>query len=400
MKVSVKIVTVPDVSVSGRLPVKLRVTCQRKVRYFPLNRYVLPEHWDKAAGRFKKGHPDWKLENEVLATYEQRALSTLRGFELDGVVFTFERFDSAVFGSTDKTQVTAAEFIKGIFRELDESGRVGNSEVYRNTANAVYAFKPRATLADIDGAWLAAFEKWMRTKRGTGQGGMSLIMRTLRAACNRAVKAGVMPKGFRPFEDYSLSHLKGDNVKKAVSLDKIKMIGEIDVPHRLDFSRDLFMLSFYLRGMNMADLAELRRENIKDGRIVYKRKKTGGLFSVPITQQVADILAKYEGLDAHYMLPIFLSGIHVTERQKMYRVKRVTKEVNAAIREVAAMAGIDTGNFTFYTARHSYASALERKGVPRVIISQALGHKSLSTTEGYLKGFDNLDLDRADELLL
>jgi len=400
MRATIKIVVFNDKTAAGKLPVKLRVTYARKVRYFPLNRYVSPEFWDRSAGRFMRGYTDWRDENEVLVTYEQRAMSAIRGFELDGAAFTFDKFEAIVFGASDQVRLSAADFVRSISAELDATGNVGNSEVYKHCANSVAAFRPKAALADIDGPWLVAFEKWMRTRRGTESGGISVIMRTLRASCKRAAKSGVMPKTFQPFSDYSLKHLKGDNAKKALPLEVIMKIASAEIPRRLEFARDVFMLSFYLRGMNLADLAEIKRGSIRDGRVLYRRKKTKGLFSVPLVEPAAAILARYEHADSEYLLPIFLSGIHVTERQKMYRKKRVTKEVNAAIREVAEVIGVDTENFTFYTARHSYATALDLKGVSRVIISQALGHKSLSTTEGYLKGFSEKEVDEFDRLIL
>lgn len=398
MAATVKIVTVPDKTTDGRLPIKLRVTYNRKVRYFPLSRYSLPENWDKASGRYLRGHPDWKLENEVLLSYDQKAAAALRGFELDGVQFTFEKFEAKVFGLTENVRQTAGQFILSLAADIAASGNLGNSEVYKHCGNSVEAYKPKATLSDIDQGWLHSFEKFL-IKRGTGGGGMSVIMRTLRAACNRAVKSGAMPKTWQPFSDFSISHLKGAKAKKALPLAIIKKIEGAAVPEHLELSRDLFLLSFYLRGMNLADMAELTSKNVKNDRVVYTRKKTKRQYSVAINEKAAAILLEFSKYSDGYLVPIFSARNHITPRQKMYRVKRVTKTVNAEIREVAKLLGIDTENFTFYTARHSYATALERQGVSRVIISQALGHTSLATTEGYLKEFGDKDLDEADRLL-
>lgn len=365
---------------------------------FPLKRYALPENWDKVSGRFLRGHPQWKEENEVLRSYEQRAADAVRSFELDHAVFTFDKFEEKVFGAGGGKSITVAAYIRSLATEMEQAGHYGNSVFYNQCARAVEQYKPNASLSDIDSAWLSSFEKNMR-KRGALNGGVSVNLRTLRASCKKAAKSGVISKTWQPFDDFSLSHLKGIKIKKALTLDDVRRIESVELPRELEFARDLFMLSFYFRGMNLTDLAELTGKNIKASRLVYVRKKTGKAYSLPINDKATVLLSMYARPGEAYLLTIFTTGVHVTDRQKHYRINKMAKQVNTGIRAVADLLCIDTENLTFYSARHSYATALERKGVSRVIISQALGHESLETTAIYLKEFGDMDIDAADELL-
>lgn len=252
-------------------------------------------------------------------------------------------------------------------------------------------------MADIDRVWLAAFEKFLlQSAKG---GGASVIMRTLRAACKTAERNGQMPRGWAPFGDFGISHLKGRGIKKALALADIRRLESAKAPEALQLSVDLFLLSFYLRGANMADMAEIKHSDISAGRMVYYRKKTGGRISVAISDRAQSIIEKYRIPGEKYAFPILDSLAHKSAAQIRERVRKLLRRVNREIKEVAGGMGINTENLTFYSARHSYATALDREGVSRAVISQALGHSSVKTTEIYLAAFGDSVVDEADGLL-
>lgn len=396
MNATIKVVAVKEPRADGSLPVKLRIIHSRKVRYFPLGRHVHKKDWNESAGRFARSYPGWREENDRLLEYEQRAAVAVRKFEMERQVFTFERFKAEVFSAAKNTAV-AWEYIESIQVELKAAGKLGNAAVYRSCANRVRAFRSKSVLADIDRAWLSAFERFLLTT--CSGGGASAIMRTLRASCNHAERSGQMPRGWSPFSEYSISHLKGRGIKKALTLDEIRALESADVPPTHRVSIDLFLLSFYLRGANMSDIAAIKHSDISGGRLVYFRKKTGGRFSMAVTEKAQAIFDKYYIPGELYAAPVLKMRKHVTAVQIRERVRCVLEKLNKQLREVAAAIGINTECLTFYSARHSYATALERKGVSRAVISQALGHASIKTTETYLKQFGDQELDEADGLL-
>lgn len=383
----------------GTLSVSLRVSYRRKSKYFFLNRHCRPEQWDKKAGRFERSFPDHKRENDMLLTYERRASDALRDMERDGIPFTFERFERSVFGGQNHAggQMLVVAFLRSICADLEASGKLGNSRFYDSVANAVDQFRPRASLADLDGAWLSKFEKWFHVNRNVTGGGLSVVMRTLRAACNRAITEKVMPRSWYPFDGYSLSHLKSAKAKKSAGLEFVRALeGYATDDERQALARDLFLFSFYCRGVNMADIADLTPANIQTGRLVYRRKKTLTEYSVKVSERAAAIIEKYVTPDR--LFPIYV-GLEQTERQRFNRLRRVEKQVNRAIREIAAVLGFSIPGLSFYTARHTYADSLKKAGVSVEVISQALGHADIRTTDNYLKSFGDEVIDAADRLL-
>lgn len=383
----------------GSFSVALRVTYQRKSKFFFLNRHCSRSDWDEKSGRFLKSFPDHKRENDILLTYERRASDAIRNMERDGIAFSFDRFERAVFADIQAGgTITLLEYTSGIVGHLTAAGKAGNAAVYHGLHNAVRDFKPRAVFADIDTGWLSRFEKWMTVERDTSVGGLSVYMRTLRAVCKRAIKEGLMPEAWYPFRSYSLAHLKSGKAKKSAGLEFVRALeafAPVDVSQQL--ARDLFLFSFYCRGMNLADMAELTAANIQGGRVIYTRKKTGRVYSIALSEKAAAIAAKYAG-KAGYIFPIYTGG-RKTAKQLIDRKKRVSKTINAALREIAAALGYSIPGLSFYTARHTYADSLKKAGVSVEVISQALGHADVRTTDNYLKSFGDEVIDAADALL-
>lgn len=385
----------------GSRPVYLRCTYKGKSKHFPLNLYAFPDEWDKKTARFKKSRPTWRQENDLLLKIESRAADALLAMKRDNTLFTFARFEQATFGGeTPIMSRNLAAYTKSVSAELESEGNVGNATFYASLASVISAYQSDCVLADIDLVWVERFERHLRRDRGNGDGGVSATLRTLRAVCNRAIKDGA-PSEWYPFRNYKIK--KATSQSRALSLDDFRKI-ESFAPtpgSREEIALDLFRLSFYFRGANMADLARLTTENVVGSRLEFVRHKTrrkkATLFSVPISEKAAAILERYKGKNDPYLLPIIKPGSD--EKAMRRQIGAATKSANYGIREVARSAGVEPLKIEFYTARHTYATALKTKGIPIEIISELLGHSDLKTTGIYLARFDSEVLDAADKAL-
>ena len=142
------------------------------------------------------------------------------------------------------------------------------------------------------------------------------------------------------------------------------------------------MLSFYLMGVSFIDLAFLKVENLVDGRVQYKRRKTGKFYDVKISANAQEILDHYlEDKQSHdYIFPI----IKRTSLFDQFRdIQWALKRYNTRLKEIAQLAGIEE-NLTSYVSRHTFASIANNMEIPVTAISQMLGHTNLSTTQVYL----------------
>lgn len=381
----------------GSRPVYLRAYHKGKCRYFPLNLYASPAQWDEKTSRFSREYPDWKKENDLLATYEQRARDAIRDFARDKVRPTFEDFERAVFDNdlpAMSVSVAAAALKRAA--ELTADGKEGTAEAYTALSRIVANYAPSTAFSNIDSDWLEKFEKHLRRDRGNGDAAVLSTLAKLRALCNRVKGA---PTDWRPFRHYKIRIPKAAGGARALSLEDFRKIESVETEmRRTRFALDLFLLSFYLRGANMADLARLTEKNIVGGRIEFRRHKTGKEYSIAVSDKAAAILKKYAGESPPYLLPILRKGLN--EPSVRRAIKTAGSIAKRSLRVVADRLNIDTARLSFYSARHTYATALDEKGVGMAVIRDLLGHDDERTTRDYVKRKSRRVLDAADELLL
>lgn len=398
-----KIIRFQKPGASGKYTIYLRITHGRRSVYRTLNRHTTQECWDDNTSRFTKNAPNWRVENDILRMYEARASDILRSFERDGVPFDFDTFEAEMFrteSAAAKAAPLAVQYVRQVAEALQAEGRHGNSLLYLSLAVILEAYKPKATLGEITPAWLSRLEHFMRAERASKPSTISVNMRTLRACCNRAVKDGVMRSEWYPFRKYTIGHLDQPTPKRAISMEDVGKIRALEVSDPDEaLARDLFLFSLYTRGMNMVDIAHLREADLQASRIEYVRRKTHAAYSVALNDVSSAILNRYAAEGAAYLFPI-LSEFHATAKQQRDRIHRVTVSVNKALRRIAERIGIPTARFSFYCARHTYATALKERGASVEVISEAMGHADLRTTQIYLRSFDKSVLDEADRLLL
>ncbi|MDE6431154.1 MAG: site-specific integrase, partial [Duncaniella sp.] len=237
------------------------------------------------------------------------------------------------------------------------------------------------------------YEYYMRC-RGLTPNTTSFYMRVLRAVYNRAVDAGAVD----PVNPFRHVYTGVDKTRKrALRIDDIRRIMRLDLGSlpSLDYARDIFMLSFYMRGMSLIDMAYLRKSDLCDGYVVYRRRKTGQKLYVAWTQELQYMVDKYSDDNSPYLFPIFRRK--VSNPYSSYR--NVSYRINYSLRKIAKM--INYGSpLTLYCARHSWASIAQAKNIPLSVISAGMGHNSEMTTRIYLASLDNTLIDRANSIIL
>ena len=287
-------------------------------------------------------------------------------------------------------------FMQGVIDQLKRLNRVRTSETYTATLSSFMKFRDGQDilLCEIDSDTMMLYEAWLKAK-GICPNTVSFYMRILRAVYNRAVEK-VLVEQKHPFK-YVYTGID-KTVKRAVPLKAIKRIKELDLtlkPH-LDYARDMFLFSFYTRGMSFIDMAYLKKSDLKNGVLIYRRRKTDQQLSVRWEKCMAEIVAKYEGRSVtQYLLPIITNPL--TDDRIQYR--NALCRVNVALKEVARLTNLSIP-LTMYCGRHSWASIAKSKNIPLSVISEGMGHDSEETTRIYLASLDSNVIDKANRLIL
>lgn len=290
--------------------------------------------------------------------------------------------------------VSFFEYVQKWAVRLEGMGNLRTAEIYRSALNQLSRFRQGEDLpfSDITPVLMEQFQSYLRSRRLT-MNTVSSIMRVLRSVYHKGVKEG-LAVDCQPFRGVYTGNAQTQ--KRALPLEAIQRIRQLqpDSP-QLIFARDMFLLSFYLRGMSFVDMAYLKRSDIHDGHITYKRHKTGQKLTIRWEQQMQDIVDRHFNTQTDYLLPI-ISKRNGKERNQ-YRNHQT--HINRDLKKIARLTGI-TINLTMYCARHSWATIARNMQVPMNVISRAMGHLNERTTEIYIRSVDTDTVDSVNEQIM
>ena len=391
-RVTVKVV--PDTrrsKVSGKYPLKLRLTCKGERRYYNTIYDVSAEEWeavnsDRVKGRLRT------IRNEISAL-ELAAEDTIRLMD----DFSFSKFEKRFYKNSGGSR-TINDFFKEYIDQLTAEKRIGTAESYQTALNALIKFKGDKKVSEITVEYLSDFEEYL-LGRGRSITTVGIYLRPLRVILNIALNVGLITKQDYPFGKHKYVIPTGNNIKKAIGLNDISKIINYQCTNGFfeERSRDFWLLSYLCNGMNMMDIYQLKIKNLQPKQISFIREKTKHsrrsnpqLITVFRSDKVDQLIRKWRNKQSvkpdSYLFDIISDeDDFIMVRNK---IKQFTKVTNEWMTKIGEKVGIDI-KLTTYVARHSFATILAQEGkAPIKYISDKLGHTNLLTTEKYLAGFD------------
>lgn len=376
-----------------------QVIHNRIVRSVSTNYKLFPDEWDKAASTIRKTADNLERNrylNILAARIEEdteRLRVAIRKLEQSGN-YTPGQIVAAYLASDSNS-----DFIAYARKEVDRTRRMGKvrtAEAYASSLNSFQRFwgeQGDMAFEDIDAALMTEYEAYLE-QDGKCPNTVSFYMRNLRTLYNRAVEEGLTENRF-PFRRVNTRVEK--TVKRAVTAEVIARIKELELSLHpaLEFTRDLFLLCFYLRGMSFVDLAFLKKKDLQNGVLVYRRRKTGQQLCIKWEPSMQEIVRKYTDPESPYMLPI-IKKLGKDERRQYLNASHL---MNRKLKKIGRMIGCPV-KLTFYVSRHGWASIAQSQHIPLPVISEALGHDSEDTTRIYLALLDTAVVDRANSKVI
>ena len=372
----------------------------RSVRRITSEYKIFACEWDKDNGRIVLP-PPLSPRYEYMASVKsglQWQLDRLRRMLLESEMATgMVNLDeiTAGFSPCTDTPDSVFNFIRCQIRHKRQLGKVRSSETYRSMLNSLMHFRNGRdmTFDMVDGGLMELYEAWM-LQNGLTRNTTSFYMRILRTNYKLAVEKGLTADR-HPFRHVYCGMDK--TVKRSVPLEVISKIKGLDLSRKpgLDFARDMFVFSFCTRGMSFIDMAYLKKSDLGNGCLTYRRKKTGQLLTMEWTKQMQEITDKYRTNATQYLLPV-ITREDGTERRQYQNMMR---KINRHLKDIARLAGLPVPLSMYYT-RHSWATIARGKDVPLAVISEALGHDSEMTTQIYLDSIKSSEVDKANRMIL
>lgn len=376
----------------GNFNVIFRITDIKKVYTINSGISVPKKHWNEKKNEVDKSHPNWKLINLKLSKeyfeIQQAILKLQDNFSIESLRNLIDEKSNGLGIITFKI------FSEKLIAQMMEIQRTGNAIVYQTAVNRFLQFcnKPNITFSEIDYSLLQRFNHTL-ILQGLKQNSVSNYFRSLRAIYNKAIKEKLVERSLYPFYDIKIKTEK--TAKRAIFKDDIVKLAGVISKENIQSERALnhFLLSFYLIGISFTDLAYLKHENIVDGRIVYRRRKTGKNYSVKLFPQAKAILLEYARSESKYLLPILPEDTLENTLKAKRIIMQWIKTTNKYLKRLSEQAEIN-GVVTTYVARHTFATTAKRLGYSNELIAEALGHEyGNKITNIYLDSFDKEIVD-------
>ena len=379
---------------NGKYPIRIRIQHRGK--------FLLSTEFDAYAdawegNEYNRKEYNYKAKNLALRNLVNRIERRIYELDDSGSLLAMsdkmlkEEIKSFLSGNQSSEERT---FISVLDEFMSTKSNNGTKTTYTTTRNKILVFDPKCKLDSIDRSWLARFEKWM-SDSGMKVNAYAIHLRNIRAVFNYAIDEGYTE--LYPFRKYSIK--KEETRKRSLSVEQLRELRDYPCEDWQEKYRDIFMLMFYLIGINAADLFNAKPESLVNGRLEYKRAKTGKLYSVKVEPEAMAIIDKYKGVG--YLLDIMDSftdyrnflhrmGISLKQIGGMKRVGRGGKKVRTPL----------FPELSSYWSRHTWATIAAELDIPKETISEALGHSIGSeVTSIYIK-FDRKKVDEANRKVI
>ena len=359
---------------------------------------IFPKEWNDLSSAIIKDDSSSKRKEELEQAdenikWEIRSIyQIISKLAMESTTFTA---DDVVrqFEMQNQTQ-SFMTFMQERIMKLENQGKYGTAATYLTTMNSFMRFMGfyDVSLNRVDAKLIKSYEDYLRSI-GLTKNTTSFYMRVLRSVYNQAVENGLVGQ-VKPFCDVYTGI--AETKKRAIGAREIRKIRAIDLTQQpsLDFARDLFMFSFYTRGMSFIDIAYLSPDNLKDGYLIYKRHKTGRELRIKWGKCMESIVNKYQPQCNNYLLPI-IKG----EEDNRRKYRNASHWINNQLKKLSSILGIKPA-LTMYVARHSWASIAKNNNIPITVISEGMGHSSIKTTEIYLASLNDSIIDGANRRII
>ena len=293
---------------------------------------------------------------------------------------------------------TIYTFAQSAIEDARSAGRYGTANLYSEAVNSFRRFTGNTplTFKEVTAGMIKKYEESLLQK-GRRHNTISAYMRMLRSIFNQAYLQGV-PDTIPADELFRFVFTGYEpTVKRAISPALIRRLSQLNLEQspNLRFSRDLFLLSFYLRGIPFVDLVHLRKTDMRHNTIYYYRRKTRQQLSVYIEPYAAEILRRYADKHSPYLLPILSSVGPEGYRQYKSALRLYNQHLHRLSKNLRQKVPL-----TYKVTRHSWATTAKEEGVAIAMISEGLGHSSEKVTHVYLASFNNNAMSKANRKVI
>lgn len=359
------------------------------------------ENWDAEQCLVTSKEKNHRHINQRLQFFRSAAEGVILrhyGLNSDGATI-YADLEAALFPDKveeKKEEAAAANTLLEVAKRFTALKKESTRLTYERTVKHIETFVSKGQtniLDEVNKSWLTTFDNYL-AESNPSPNARALHFRNLRAIFNYAIDEELTTN--YPFRRFKIKTVKTD--KRSLSVEVLRQVFTYPIEDWQEQYRDMFKLSFMLMGINFADMLNLKRNDMREGRIVFNRHKTARLYSMNVEPEAMALIEKYAGKD--HLLSIM-------DSRKDYL--QYVRQTNNALRKIgdcerSGLGGKKTHHaicpeLSTYWARHTWATIAASLDIPKETIAAALGHGGNTVTDIYID-FDRRKVDEANRKVL
>lgn len=370
---------------NNTFPIKIYFSINGKPIFIKTGVFVTEEEWSSMN---TNPTPKQKTIKKYLAGKQ---------LQVDGRLMELERIDKLHTVTAKLLDDNHYDYVEAapnqveyyLLLKIKQAKTTSTKETYQDTLRILTRFVDIETLQfnAITISFLKRLELFLSDRKVNGRG---VVFRNIRAVYNDAIDDGIVSLGDYPFRRFKIK--REETAHRVLDIQTMRRIRDAEIPEWTQRYRDLFMLSFYLVGVNFSDLLQATSSNIKSGRFEYRRNKTGRLYSIRLEPEALEIIERYKG--KNYLL-------NCMDTRKNY--KDFLHRTNDALKKIKYRPGDDEvimAELSTYYSRHSWATYASDNNINDSIISLSLGHRSANRVTDIYVRRNNLKIDQANRQVI
>jgi site-specific recombinase XerD len=376
----------------------MRITHKRKTAYISFGFSIAPYQWDEERERVV-GHPNEKLYNKLIEVKQADALRVTTDLKISREINNVTAVDikCMIEGKEAKKKKPVGQFVSTFETCIKNKVKQNTVTSYTLTLKLMRMFDPELdekTFDDINLMYLQEFDNWLRDERKQKQTSRNVNFRNIRSVFNTAIDNEITDA--YPFRKFKLK--REQTRKRSLTVDQLRTLRDYPCDDYLIIYRDMFMLMFYLCGINAVDLFCAPVNAIRNGRLEYTRAKTGKNYSIKVEPEAMKLIKKYKG-------KAYLLSIQDKEPYKHFLEKMSKRLKDIGPYERKGYGGKKTIRSLFpdisqYWCRHTWATIAAELDIPKETIAAGLGHDMGNTTTAIYINFNQKKVDAANRKII
>ena len=383
----------------GLFPLAIRITKNRRSNYMYIGHYIDIKHWDQNKKMVRKSHPESDLLNTLLLAKLSEANRTLLDLQSGNLDISSNQIKKEITSTMEFTSFS--EVAEDYLKELENNNKLTRLFSDRVRVNHVLKFNMSKQLMfeEIDEGFLRRFQTYLRNKKNLSERSIVNNLVVIRTLYNRAIKSGIVDRKNYPFGADKIRIRFPETEKIGLTISEIQKIENLqNLSQQQIHARNVWLFSFYLAGIRVGDVLQIRWSNIYDGRIHYRMNKNSKLVSLKLPNKLIPILEEYEFHKQNpqdLVFPELKKADLKIERDVYAKTNTATKKFNKYLKEIAVKAGL-AKKLTMHIARHSFGNIAGDK-IPIQMLQKLYRHSSITTTMQYQSNFITKKTDEALE---